>query len=104
MPSKVLIPSIANPRYWGRIWQEVKLAFLLFKDSRVATAHKIIPLAIGIYLLSPLDFVPTVIPVVGQLDDFALLLLGLKLFTRLVPNEVMADYLPQGGEQAESAA
>lgn len=94
MSNQALIPSLANPRYWGRIFQEVKLAFALFRDSRVSRAHKLIPLLVAVYLVSPLDLVPTVVPVFGQLDDLALLLLGLKFFTRLVPNEIIAEYQP----------
>lgn len=95
MKNLTLIPSFANPRYWRLIIQEIILAFKLLTDSRVSTAHKAIPILVAVYLLSPLDLVPAIIPVFGQLDDLALLLLGLKFFTRLVPDDIIADYRPE---------
>ena len=94
MLKTLLLPNAINPTYWKRMGGEAKLVFSLLKDSRVPIYMKAIPILVIVYLLSPLDLVPGFLPVVGQMDDFALLLLGLKAFTRLVPDEVMRDYLP----------
>lgn len=50
----------------------------------------------AIYLLSPLDLIPDFLPVIGQLDDFGLLLMALSAFIRLAPDDVVHEYLPQG--------
>ena len=51
-------------------------------------------LLVAIYLLSPLDLIPGFLPVIGQLDDFGLLLVTLSTFIRLAPDEVVKQYLP----------
>ena len=37
------------------------------------------------YLLSPIQLIPTFIPLIGQLDDLLMLYAGMKLVTRLIP-------------------
>ena len=44
----------------------------------------------ALYALSPIDFLPDFIPVIGQLDDIGVLLLGVKGFLRLCPSDVVA--------------
>jgi uncharacterized membrane protein YkvA (DUF1232 family) len=43
------------------------------------------------YLLSPVQLIPTFIPVIGQLDDIVVLLIGMKLLRRLTPCDVIAE-------------
>ncbi len=45
-------------------------------------------LALG-YVVFPLDFIPDVLPVLGELDDLAILLMSLQLFLRLCPESVV---------------
>jgi uncharacterized membrane protein YkvA (DUF1232 family) len=62
-----------------------------FKDERVGALPKaIIGIAI-LYALSPIDFIPDFIPVLGYLDDLVIIpgLLGLAI--KLIPREVMED-------------
>jgi len=42
-----------------------------------------------LYVISPLDFVPDFLPVLGQLDDLGVVLLALEGFTRLCPTEAV---------------
>jgi uncharacterized membrane protein YkvA (DUF1232 family) len=44
------------------------------------------------YLILPVDFVPDFIPVLGQLDDLAILALGIKIFIELCPKDVVREY------------
>lgn len=46
---------------------------------------------IALYLISPLDLIPDVIPLVGWLDDAILVPLGIALLLKLLPDEVRAD-------------
>lgn len=89
-----MIPNLFNPSYWRKIFTEIVLVWKLMGDSRVSKVHKLIPLLVALYMVSPLDLIPGFIPVIGQLDDFGLLLVGLSTFIRLVPDEVVADYKP----------
>ena len=43
------------------------------------------------YLLSPIQLIPTFIPVIGQLDDLAVLLVGMKLLRKLLPENILAE-------------
>ncbi len=70
-----------------------RLIWRLLNDRRVATATKlIIPALAGVYVLWPIDLLPDVIPVLGQLDDVALLLLGANLFIQFCPPEVVREH------------
>ena len=54
------------------------------------TAKVLAALTVG-YALSPIDFIPDFIPVIGYLDDLLLLPLLVAATLRLVPPEVMAE-------------
>jgi len=43
------------------------------------------------YVFSPIQLVPTFIPLVGQLDDLLVVYAGAKLVRRLTPNSVFAE-------------
>jgi uncharacterized membrane protein YkvA (DUF1232 family) len=60
------------PRY-GR------LALALGRDPTIAKARRAAVLAGAAYLISPIDLVPGIIPVLGQLDDLLVVMLALKL-------------------------
>jgi uncharacterized membrane protein YkvA (DUF1232 family) len=70
---------------------QAQTAWRLFFDQRVPIATKLIPVLALLYLLSPLDLVPDWIPVAGQLDDVAILLIALRVFVSLAPEGVRAD-------------
>jgi uncharacterized membrane protein YkvA (DUF1232 family) len=58
-------------------------AWRLFGDPRVPLAVKVIPMLAAIYVVMPVDILPDWLPGLGQLDDIAILLIGLRLFTQL---------------------
>lgn len=73
--------------------RQVRLAWRLFWDQRVPMWTKLIPpIALG-YVLFPIDIIPDVAVGLGQLDDVAVLLLGLKLFIELAPPDVVREHL-----------
>ena len=72
---------------------QLKLIFRLMGDSRVSILAKIIPVGALIYLISPIDAIS--IPVIGALDDAALLWLGSYVFTELCPPEVVAEHIKE---------
>ena len=75
--------------------QQLKLVWALFSDKRVSLMTKmVIPLAL-IYLVSPVDFIPDVFLGLGQLDDLGVILLGIALFVKLCPPELVNFYRHQ---------
>ena len=71
---------------------QIRLTWALLRDPRVPLWAKVIP-AIGIlYVLSPLDFIPDVIIGLGQLDDLAIVLGGMRLFAAVVPQDIVEQH------------
>jgi uncharacterized membrane protein YkvA (DUF1232 family) len=63
-----------------------------------------IPAAI-VYLISPVDALPDLFPLVGQLDDIGIILLGLAIFMKLCPSHLVAEHeaAVNGGPSRPSA-
>jgi len=79
----------------GGVWavlKQARLAFRLLRDERVPTAVKLVIPATLLYLISPIDLVPDLIPVVGQVDDVMILLLGVVAFIKLCPTWLVAEH------------
>ncbi len=62
-----------------KIWGEVKLLWKLVKDPKAGRGAKAAAIGALIYLISPADVVPDVIPVGGLLDDVAVIILACKM-------------------------
>lgn len=72
----------------------IKLILRLMADRRVNFFLKLLPLASLAYLLSPIDLAPGVtLPIIGALDDAAVLGLGAYLFVELCPPEVVQEHM-----------
>src|SRR5438034_2018059 len=71
----------------------IRLVWALLRDSRVPGQQKLILAGIGAYLVLPLDLIPDFVPVLGQLDDLAVVLLGLDLFIRSAPADIVEEHL-----------
>jgi uncharacterized membrane protein YkvA (DUF1232 family) len=67
------------------LFSQVRLAARLVREPRVPWLVKGIPLLAAVYVASPLDFVPDVLPVLGQMDDLGIMLLALRIFLRACP-------------------
>ena len=85
---------------WGRVFQLLvhlpsflKLFSRLVKDPRVNLAPKLVVVGALAYVVLPTDLVPDFVPGLGQADDVAVLLAGLKLFLRLCPPEVVQEHV-----------
>lgn len=72
---------------------QLKLIFRLMGDSRVSVFAKLVPIGALVYLISPIDAIS--IPVIGVVDDAALLWLGSYIFTELCPPEVVAEHMKE---------
>jgi len=72
--------------------RQFKLVWRLIKDRRVPAWIKVVPFLSLVYLFLPADLVPDFVVGLGQLDDLAVLALGAKLFTELVPASVLQEH------------
>ena len=74
--------------------RNLRLAWQLLLDRRVPLLTKlIIPGLMALYILSPIDIIPDWFVGLGQLDDLAVLVLGVKLFIQLSPHEIVQEHL-----------
>ncbi|HET6380642.1 MAG TPA: YkvA family protein [candidate division Zixibacteria bacterium] len=74
-----------------------RLAWALSRDPKLTPWRRAAVLAAAAYLASPIDLVPGIIPVVGQLDDAAVALLGLRYGLRGLPAAERAALLARTG-------
>ena len=84
-----------------------RLAVRLLREPRVPLVLKALPIAGLAYVLSPLDFIPDVLPVVGQIDDLGLIIIAIEAFKRLSPHHVVTHHeaaIAQGRRYAPMAA
>jgi len=66
----------------------------LLTDSRVPRRSKALLALAALYLASPIDLVPDFIPIVGQLDDAAVLALVLRRVVRGSGTALIAEHWP----------
>ena len=78
-------------RLLTRFRKELLLAWAVLRDPRATRAAKLVTLLAALYVISPIDFVPDAIPVLGWLDDGLIGYLLLQLAFRFLPAELQAS-------------
>ena len=70
-----------------------RLLMSLVRDERVPGSRKaVLALAAG-YLVLPIDLIPETVPVLGALDDVAVVVLALDIFLESVPRQLLNEKL-----------
>ena len=83
------------------IVRDVRLAWRLMGDPRVALAAKVaLPALAVLYIVSPVDLIPDIVPVLGQMDDLAVLALAVRLFILFAPPQVVREHRESMGRVA----
>jgi uncharacterized membrane protein YkvA (DUF1232 family) len=109
----VALSMTSLPRYLftGRFLQVLlqlpnfaRLYWRLFGDRRVSILPKALLVLTLVYVVSPLDVVPELIPLIGEVDDVVVLLSGLWLFIRLCPPEVVGEVVHDIATRAKARA
>jgi len=70
---------------------EVHALYFAYRDPRVSWTAKLVLACTLAYALSPIDLIPDFVPILGYLDDFVLVPLGIALSVKLVPPEVLRE-------------
>ena len=78
-----------SPGFWMNLFNSFRIAWKLMWDGRVPFSAKLVPIIAVVYILSPIDIMPDLIPGLGQLDDVAILLLGVQAFIALSPQDIV---------------
>ena len=84
-----------DPGFFREVWQQIRLVYYLLRDPEVPFYLKLVPFVAVVYLFWPVDFLPDILPFLGQLDDFTALLVGSKVFIELAPPHVVARYMDE---------
>lgn len=79
----------------GRLsWRDkLGLAWALLSDRRVPLWLRAIIPALVVYLALPFDIIPDFIPVLGYLDDVAVVLVAGGVLLRFTPRDVLEEHL-----------
>lgn len=88
-----------DPGFWKEIWTQVRLVWALIRDPEVPIYLKLLPAAVVLYVLFPLDFAPDIYPILGQLDDLTAVLVGAKVFVEMAPPDVVARHQQRLSEE-----
>jgi uncharacterized membrane protein YkvA (DUF1232 family) len=71
--------------------RQIPVAYRLLLDGRTPLRAKLLLVGTLALIVSPINWIPNAIPLLGELDDLALLLLGLQLFFHTVPAWLKAE-------------
>jgi uncharacterized membrane protein YkvA (DUF1232 family) len=88
--------SFVNPtRGWRqqveRLQKEALVFYFVLKHPRVPWYARLVAACTAAYLLSPLQLIPSFIPVIGFLDDLLVFIVGVKLLRKLIAPNVFAE-------------
>ena len=81
----------------------LKQGLAMFKgllDKRTPWLAKLTGIIVLAYIILPFDFITDVIPVLGWLDDAAVTAIGMVIIAKLIPKEVMQDYLKDNSNKS----
>ena len=88
-------PELASATNWREQAQQVQtqahVFYLAFKHPHTPWYARVVAACTAGYLFSPIQLIPSFIPVIGFLDDFLVLFLGVKLIQRIVPPDVLVE-------------
>ena len=99
--NRSLIPSQGG--MFSDLIVRVKLVARLMADKRVSFWPKLLPIGALAYVISPIDLIPGgVIPIVGAVDDVAILWFGVSVFIELCPPEVVSEHMRELGSKNDA--
>ena len=71
--------------------KELLLAWAVLRDPRSPKAAKIATLLAALYVISPIDFIPDAIPILGWLDDGLIGYFLLQMAFKFLPEDLLAS-------------
>ena len=82
--------------------REIHVLSLVARETRTPWHAKLIAALALAYAFSPIQLIPSFLPVVGWLDDVVILALGVRLALRLTPPDVLASCRERAAESEQS--
>jgi uncharacterized membrane protein YkvA (DUF1232 family) len=65
--------------------------YLIFKHPQTPWQNKIFIVMIIVYFLSPLDLIPDLYPLLGQIDDLIVAFCGTQLSFKMAPTHILVE-------------
>jgi uncharacterized membrane protein YkvA (DUF1232 family) len=91
----VNVDFITSPQRWRRqaerLQKEAHVFYFAFKHPRMPWHAKLVVAGTAAYLLSPIQLIPSFIPVIGFLDDLLVIVVGVKLLRKIIPPDVLTE-------------
>ena len=88
---------------WWKFKKEIMMVFAMLKNPTAPAIAKLVALLAAVYIVSPVDLVPDVIPILGWIDDGVIAILLFKLAFKLLPKDLYeslkAEYEKKGGKK-----
>jgi len=71
--------------------KQAHVFYFVFKHPKTPWYARLIAAGAAAYLLSPIQIIPSYIPVIGFMDDLVVLVVGFKLIQKSIPPEVLQE-------------
>jgi uncharacterized membrane protein YkvA (DUF1232 family) len=81
----------------ARLPAYARLYWRLLRQGNLSGGQRALVLGALAYTVSPIDLVPGIIPVLGQIDDIAVALVGLRIVLRSMPRSEAEAHLAAAG-------
>ncbi len=94
------IKAVKIPKARRVFKPEILILYYALRDKRTPFYAKLPAILSLLYLLSPIDLIPDVIPVAGYLDDLVIVPLLLQVSVWLLPPLVKADSMINAAKHA----
>ena len=73
---------------WWKFKKEILMVWAMLRNPAAPGKAKLVALLAAVYIISPVDLVPDVIPILGWIDDGVISILLFKLAFKLLPKEM----------------
>jgi uncharacterized membrane protein YkvA (DUF1232 family) len=92
---------------WWKFKKEIMMVWAMLRNPAAPGVAKLVALLAAVYIISPVDIVPDLIPILGWLDDGVVSILLFKLAFKLLPKEMYeslkAQFEKKGGKVDDAA-
>lgn len=77
--------------------RHLRIGWHAWRHPALGWPGKLLLMLMALYLISPIDIIPDTLPLLGWLDDFALVAIVLPLLLNLLPAEVVREAKEKAG-------
>jgi uncharacterized membrane protein YkvA (DUF1232 family) len=92
---------------WWKFKKEIMMVWAMLRNPAAPALSKLVALLAVVYIISPVDLIPDVIPILGWIDDGVITLLLFQLAFKLLPKEMYeslkAQFEKKGGTVNDAA-